>query len=261
MTKLTRTGKLTEKMLNQRQNAILKILGDKEQTSVKTLSDSLQVSSVTIRQDLNLLEEEGLLKRVHGGAVLKDADDLGSRLGVHYERKLRIARKLASHVCEGETILIESGSVNALLARELMKLRQVTVVTSNVYIARQFRKNKGASIILLGGIYQHESESLVGMLAKATIDQLHIQKAFMGIDGYTPEGGFMLRDLLRAEISGHIIRRAEEVFIVSDSSKFGRPGLTNICRLEDVAHIATNRDLERKYQDEFRKAGIEMILA
>ncbi|MGW8316890.1 MAG: DeoR family transcriptional regulator [Bacteroidales bacterium] len=248
-------------MLNLRQNEILKILGDNEQTSVRTLSDRLQVSSVTIRQDLNLLEEEGLLKRVHGGAVLKDADDLDSRLGVHYDRKLKIARRLASHVCEGETILIESGSVNALLARELARLRQVTVVTSNVYIARQFRKSKGTSVILLGGIYQHESESLVGMMTRACIDQLHLQKAFMGIDGYTREGGFMLRDLLRAEISSYIIRKAEEVFIVSDASKFDRPGLTNICEMSDIRHIATNKDLNPAFMEEFRDAGIDLILA
>ncbi len=236
-------------------------MGDGAKASVKTLSDRLQVSSVTIRQDLNILEGEGLLRRVHGGAVLKDDDDLDSRLGVHYERKLRIARKVASHVCEGETILIESGSVNALLARELVRLRKVTVITSNAFIARQFRKNIRADVILLGGIYQHESESMVGMLARSGIDQLHIQKAFMGIDGYTSDGGFMLRDLLRAELSAHIIRKAQEVFIVSDASKFGRTGLTGICRLQDVHHIATNKDLHPSFQAAFRKAGIDLILA
>ena len=104
--------------MNQRQSEILKILGENDRTSVNTLAGRLQVSSVTIRQDLNLLESEGLLKRIHGGAVLKDADDLGSRLGINYERKLRIARKVATRVHEGETVLIESGSVNALLARD-----------------------------------------------------------------------------------------------------------------------------------------------
>ena len=76
-------------MLNQRQNDILKILGENDRTSVNSLAERLKVSSVTIRQDLNLLESEGLLKRVHGGAVLKDADDLESRLGINYEQKLR----------------------------------------------------------------------------------------------------------------------------------------------------------------------------
>jgi DeoR/GlpR family transcriptional regulator of sugar metabolism len=248
-------------MLNERQNKILGILGEDDQTSVNELSEKLHVSSVTIRQDLNALESEGLLKRVHGGAVFKDGDDLANRLGVNYERKLRIAKKVAGLVNEGETILIESGSVNVLLARELLKIKKVTIMTTNVFIARQFRKNEQANIIILGGIYQHNSETLVGKITKSCIDQVNIDKAFIGIDGYTTENGFMLRDLFRAEISSHIIQKAKEVCIISDSSKFGKVALTNICYPSDIKHIATNDDLSSKYQDEFKKAGVGLILA
>ena len=247
-------------MLNERQNKILKILGKNDQTSVNDLSEELKVSSVTIRQDLNFLEAEGLLKRVHGGAVLKDADDLENRLVVNYDKKLLIARKLASLVGEGETILIESGSVNALLARELLKIKKVTIITTNVYIARQFRKNDQANIIILGGIYQHDSETLVGKITKTCIDQLNIDKAFIGIDGYTTISGFTLRDLFRAEISSYIIQKAKDVYVVSDSSKFGKTELTNICYLSDIHHIATNEDLGIQFQDEFTKAGVDLIL-
>ncbi len=248
-------------MLNERQNRILEILGNNDQTSVNSLSQMLSVSSVTIRQDLNYLESEGLLKRVHGGAVLKDADDLVNRLGVNYEKKLRIAKKVSSFVNEGETILIESGSVNVLLARELFKIKKVTIITTNVYIARQFRKNEQANIIILGGIYQHDSETLLGKMTKTCIDQINIDKAFVGIDGYTAEAGFTLRDLLRAEISSYIIQNAQDVFIVSDSSKFGKTELTNICYPSDIQHVATDSDLTFDFQQEFKEAGIDLILA
>ena len=247
-------------MLNERQNRILEILGLNNRTSVNELSQKLDVSSVTIRQDLNFLEAEGLLKRVHGGAVLKDGDDLDNRLGKNYEKKLRIAKKLASMVSEGETILIESGSANVLFARELVKIKKVTIMTTNVYIARQFRKNTQANIVILGGIYQSDSETLVGKITKACIDQVNIHKAFIGIDGYTTEDGFTLRDMFRAEISSHIIQTAKDVFVVSDSSKFGCTGLTNICQLTDIQHIATNNDLDFAFQEEFRTAGIDLIL-
>jgi DeoR/GlpR family transcriptional regulator of sugar metabolism len=248
-------------MLNERQNKILKILGKNDQTSVIDLSEKLEVSTVTIRQDLNFLEGEGLLKRVHGGAVLKDADDLENRLGVNYEKKLRIAKKVASFVNEGETILIESGSINVLLARELLKIKKVTIITTNVYIARQFRKNEQANIIILGGIYQHNSETLVGKITKTCIDQINIDKAFIGIDGYTTEAGFTLKDLFRAEISSYIIQKAKDVFIVSDSSKFGKTELTNICYPTDIQHLATNNDLSIQFQEELKNAGIDLILA
>ncbi len=248
-------------MLNDRQNKILEILGRDNRTSVNELSSQLEVSSVTIRQDLNYLEAEGLLKRVHGGAVLKDGDDLDNRLGKNYEKKLSIAKKLASLVNEGETILIESGSANVLFARELVKIKKVTIMTTNVYIARQFRKNTLANIVILGGIYQHDSETLVGKITKSCIDQININKAFIGIDGYTTEDGFTLRDMFRAEISSHIILKAKDVFVVSDSSKFGCTGLTDICQLTDIQHIATNADLDPAFQKEFREAGIDLILS
>ena len=248
-------------MLNERQKRILEILGNDNQMSVNSLSEVLGVSSVTIRQDLNYLEAEGLLKRIHGGAVLKDGDDLDNRLGKNYEKKLRIAKKVASLVNEGETLLIESGSVNVLLARELVKIKRVTIMTTNLYIARQFRKNEQANIVILGGIYQHDSETMVGKITKACIDQVNIDKAFIGIDGYTEENGFMLRDLFRAEISSYIIQKSKDVYIMSDSSKFGRTELTNICYPSDIQHIATDDDLNVEFKEEFEKAGIDLILA
>lgn len=247
-------------MLNKRQTKILELLGHSDEISVSELAKKLKVSSVTIRHDLNLLENEGLLKRIHGGAVLKDADNIDNRLGINYDKKLRIARKVATLVNDGETILIESGSTNSLLARELIN-KNVTIITTNIYIARQFRKEKEADVIILGGLYQHESESLVGKITKNCIDQIHFDKAFIGIDGYTPETGFTLRDLFRAEISAYIIRKSQEVFIVSDSSKFGKTGLTNICSACDIQHIATDDELDKSYIKEFRDAGIDIILA
>ena len=247
-------------MLNERQSKILKLLDRDSQTSVRELAVLLGVSSVTIRQDLNFLESEGLLKRIHGGAVMKDADDIASRLGINSEKKLRIARKVATYIQDGETILIESGSTNALLARELLK-KNVTIITTNVYIARQFRKKEQARIILLGGMYQHESESLVGRITRYCIDQINYDKAFIGVDGYTSKTGFTLRDLFRADISSYIIKKSKEVFVVTDSSKFGKSELTNICNACDIHHVATDSDLDKQFIREFRQAGIDLILA
>jgi DeoR/GlpR family transcriptional regulator of sugar metabolism len=248
-------------MLNDRQVNILKLLEVNNLTSVNELSVRLSVSSATIRQDLSYLESEGLIKRVHGGAVLEDAEDLSNRLGFNYDKKLRIARMAAGLVNDGETILIESGSTNALLARELAKKKNITIITTNVYIARQLRKSEKTGVILLGGIYQPASESLVGKITRLSLDQINFDKAFIGIDGYTAEAGFTLRDLFRAEISSYIIKKASDAIIISDSTKFGKTELTNICYLADINRIATDNELNSYYQAEFKKSGIDLMLA
>jgi DeoR/GlpR family transcriptional regulator of sugar metabolism len=207
------------------------------------------------------MDSEGLLKRIHGGAVLRDADDLSNRLAINYERKLKIAKKAAACVNEGETILIESGSLNALLAREIARKKNVKIITTNVFIARQFRKNEQAQVILLGGLYQHQSETLVGKITKTCIDQINYSKAFIGIDGYTTDSGFTLRDLYRSEISTYIIQKSREVYIVTDSSKFGKRELTNVCYPQDVQHVATDKDLDDRYIRELTDAGVHLILA
>lgn len=245
--------------MNERHSQILRHLSKDHETSVKNLTDVLGVSSVTIRQDLNFLEQEGLLRRVHGGAVLKDADDIANRLGVNYEGKLKIARKAAEYVSSGETVLIESGSVNALLARELVKKGQINIITTNIYIARQFRKNPDAKIILLGGIYQHQSESTIGKITKLCIDNINFSKAFIGIDGFTEESGFTSRDFFRAEISTHIIQKCKDVFILSDSGKFGQIAITNICAPSEIQHVITDYKLPKAHHQSLQGQGVEVL--
>ncbi len=247
--------------MNTRQNKILDLISESGETSVSRLSEILKVSTVTIRQDLNLLEEEGLLKRIHGGAVLRDPEDISIRLGFNYETKRHIAVKAAEFVDEGETVLLESGSINALLARELVKKGNVTIITTNVYIARQFRKNKDAKIILPGGIYQHESESMVGPLVKSCLDQLYFKKAFIGIDGFTPETGFTSRDMMRADISNYITGKSVETFVVTDATKFGQTEFIKICRPEEIDHIITDEGIDSRYREYFNDKSVDLILA
>jgi len=247
--------------MNDRQSKILGILSVGDQISVNDLSRDLSVSSVTIRQDLNHLEKEGLLKRVHGGAVLRGADDITSRLGINYEKKIVIARRAAGLVEDGETIFIESGSINALFAKELLNRAGITVVTTNLFIARQMRKAKHLQVVLMGGIYQHESESVVGQLTKTCIEQVNFGKAFIGIDGFSPENGFTSKDMMRAEIAAKIINRSRETFVLTDSSKFGRSELCRICATEEIDCLITDRDVPQESRTFLTQKGVKVLLA
>jgi DeoR/GlpR family transcriptional regulator of sugar metabolism len=246
--------------MNRRQRKIINYLSRGGKTAVIDLAEQFGVSAVTIRQDLNYLEGEGFLKRVHGGAALQDADDISKRLVANYDKKLAIARKAASFVAEHDTILIESGSTNAILVKELGKRENINIITTNVFIARELKKNAHASIILLGGYYQHESESLVGSLTKLCLENVNFSKAFIGVDGFTYESGFTSSNMMRAEISGEIVKKSKDVFVLTDSSKFGKVHLASLFRPENITHLITDSGIpetDRRYLEE---RGVKVIV-
>jgi DeoR/GlpR family transcriptional regulator of sugar metabolism len=246
--------------MNERHKEILNLLVEKKEVSVNLLAEQLAVSGVTVRQDLNQLEKQGFIKRVHGGAVLNDTDDISTRLVFNYKQKMNIARKAASLVNEGETVLIEGGSTNALLARELGQKKGITIITPNVFIARELRENYDMSIILLGGLYQQQSESLVGKLAKLCIDHVNFHKAFIGVDGFTREAGFTGKDMMRAEINTYIAQKSQCVLVVTDSSKFGKVELTTYFGPDEVHYVITDNGIPAQDKAFLEKFSVHVII-
>ncbi|MGQ9617211.1 MAG: DeoR family transcriptional regulator [Spirochaetota bacterium] len=247
--------------MNNRQREILKVLAEHNRIKVKQLAEKLKVSTVTVRQDLNFLEEEGFLKRIHGGVTLRDSDDISIRLTFNYEQKLRIARKASEFVQPGETIMVEGGSTNTILVKEVSKKEGITIITPNIYIARESRKCGIKNIILLGGLYQWESESLIGSLTRVCIDHVNFKKAFIGVDGFTRENGFTSKDMMRAEIAIYIASKADEVFIVTDSSKFGRVELVKLFDAGSIDYLITDEGIPLDEREFILESGASVFIA
>jgi DeoR/GlpR family transcriptional regulator of sugar metabolism len=241
--------------MNERQKAILRILGEDGRLSVSELATRFEVSGVTIRQDLDYLQGQGLLRRIHGGAVLNSEEDILRRMGINYETKLAIAQKAASYVESGDTIFIEAGSSNAILARELGRRTGIRIVTNNVFIARTL-KDSELDVVLLGGVYQHDSECVVGRLAKLGLETLNFTKTFIGVDGFTEEYGFTCADMMRAEIAGVAIAKSPEVFVLTDSPKFGRIALVQMCEARQATHVITDNAIPAEYRRVLEDAGV-----
>ncbi len=182
-------------------------------------------------------------------------------MGINYEKKMSIAQAAKEFIREGETIFIESGSINALFAKEVSSVNNVTIITSNAFIARQIKSDISGSVILIGGIYQKESECLVGNLAKMCIKNLNFGKAFIGVDGFTPETGFTGRDMMRAELIMEVIRNSKQVFVLSDSSKFGKIALSKYCDAQEIHYLITDKDLKEEYKQYFDAVPVNLILA
>ena len=236
-------------------------MSDGRKVAVNELAENLNVSQATIRQDLTSLEKSGFLRRVHGGAILDETDDISHRMGINYDEKLMIAKAAVQFVDEGETIYIESGSINALFAQEVVKERKTTtIITNNAFIARQIGKNAEGRVILLGGIYQPESECLVGNLVRECLNKLNFVKAFIGVDGFSEKTGFTGRDMMRAEINYEVIQKSPQTFILTDSSKFGKITLSKYCDAKDIQYLITDKDIPKNYYNLFEETGVKIII-
>ncbi|MDL2318360.1 DeoR/GlpR family DNA-binding transcription regulator [Eubacteriales bacterium OttesenSCG-928-A19] len=255
--------------MQTRQEKILEQIVSEGSQTVQALSTSLGVSQVTIRKDLSLLAERGLIRREHGIAVLAAQDDLSGRLAYHHANKRRIASLAASSISDGETVMIESGSCCALLAQTLAQERQgVMIVTNSTFITEMVRPYPGIRVTLLGGEFQPGSQVLVGPLIQRCVETFHVDKLFIGMDGFESPGIFMGNDYLRAEAVRHMSMRAERVIILSESEKFLRQGTVSLMFVDRVAGLVTDDALDPEietllsgYQLEIRKAGEEEMNA
>ena len=244
-------------IMNLRQQTVLQRVNDNKRMSVSELAQATHVSEVTIRHDLNLLEQQGLLKRVHGFALALESDDIDARMMRHFAVKQKLANHAAALVNDGETIFIESGSSNALLAHQLAKRPGITLVTVSGYIARQL-KDSACEVILLGGIYQKKSDSMVGPLTQLCLRHVHFSKAFIGIDGYQMDTGFTGRDMLRAEVINSVLAKGAENIILADASKFGQVHQNLLTPISAVNKVITDNRLPTRYQQQLTTLGIQV---
>jgi DeoR/GlpR family transcriptional regulator of sugar metabolism len=220
---------------------ILDIISERKKLEVNVLAELLGVSKVTVRKDLDQLEEMGVLRREHGFALMGSMDDVGRRMAYHYEIKKRIAQAAARTVVDGETVLIESGSCCALLAEELANTkRDITIITNSVFIANHIRHAAHTKIILLGGDYQSESQVLVGPITIKCAEDFFTDKLFVGADGFTEKYGFTGRDHLRAETVQGITKQTRHVMVLTDSEKFSRQGVVGLVRTRDIFAVYTD---------------------
>ncbi|MCT4704047.1 DeoR/GlpR family DNA-binding transcription regulator [Enterobacteriaceae bacterium H20N1] len=243
--------------MNSRQQIILQMVIDQGRMSVTDLAKTTGVSEVTIRQDLNLLEKRSYLRRAHGYAVPLESDDVETRMMNNYTLKRTLAEFAATLVNDGETVFIENGSSNALLARTLAEHKRVTLITVSSYIAHLL-KDTNCEVILLGGIYQKKSESMVGPLTRQFIQQVHFNKAFIGIDGFLPETGFTGRDMMRADVVNAVLEKGSEAIVLTDSSKFGAIHPYTLGPIECFSRVITDDGLNATTHQQLLDNGVQV---
>jgi DeoR family fructose operon transcriptional repressor len=249
---------------NQRRAGILETLGREGRVNVTQLTQAFHTSDTTIRSDLRELEREGLLRRVHGGAVsLKKAyNEMSSndRMNINKNEKIGIAKACAALIKDGDTLMIDSGTTTRCLAKELAERGNLTVVTDALLIAQEFVYDNSVNVILLGGHLDLQYQFVFGNDAVAQLQTYRADKMVISTDGVSVEHGLTTYHHQEADVSRQMIGRANQVIAIADHSKIGKEGfsyiapLSSIHTLVTVAHTVNETELEK-----FRMQGIEVI--
>lgn len=243
-----------------RTGLILDLLVKEKKLEVAELSEHLGVSQVTIRKDLDAMEAQGLITREHGYAVLSSTDDIKGRLAWHYEEKREIACRAADLVKDGDTIMIESGSCCALLAKALTELRRgVTIITNSAFIADYIRRSSDFEIVLLGGIYQQDAQVMVGPMVRQCAENFWVDRFFIGVDGWSARTGFTNQDQMRAQAVRDMARQADHIIVLTESDKFMRRGTVPLNLKDRVSAVITDQNIREEIRAELGLLGIEVL--
>lgn len=248
------------KDLNKRTNQILEFLTEEHKIEVSDLAERLGVSQVTVRKDLDELESQGIIVREHGFACLRSTDNLHGRLAYHYEAKKKIATRAAQLISDGDTLMIESGSCCALLAEELAATKKdLTIITNSAFIADYIRGKSNFQLVLLGGIYQQDSQVLVGPMIRQCVENFFVKYFFIGTDGYSGRTGFTNRDQMRAQAVRDMARQAEQIVILTESEKFTRHGIVPLNLRDYPRTVITDSRISKEASSELEQNHIEVI--
>lgn len=245
-----------------RTNRILELLVKEKKLEVAEISGHLGVSQVTVRKDLDAMEAQGLITREHGFAVLSSTDDIKGRLAWHYEEKRKIACLAADLVKDGDTIMIESGSCCALLAKALTEIRKgVTIITNSAFIADYIRRESDFQIVLLGGIYQQYAQVMVGPMVRQCAENFWVDRFFIGVDGWSARTGFTNQDQMRAQAVRDMARQADQVIVLTESDKFTRHGTVPLNLKDRVSTVITDQNIGEEIRQGLYQLGIEVIIS
>jgi DeoR family transcriptional regulator of aga operon len=253
-------------LVAERRHRIVELLREHGRVTVEAMASRFATSAVTIRSDLAALEAAGALERTHGGALpSKDEEDrpLAVKQTLHHAEKVRIAQLAAALIKDGETVILDSGSTTAEIAKQIRKLelQSINVITNALNIATLLADLPFVQLIMPGGILRPESNSLSGHMAEAALANLHADRLFLGADGLDPERGVMTPHLPEAQLNAKMIAISGQVIAVADSSKLRRRNISLIARVDQLHMLITDTAADPDVVAELERRGVEVRLA
>ena len=246
-----------------RRKQLLELVRQRGFAALPDLVDELQVSPSTIRRDLDYLEESGTAKRTHGGVWYTGPSPklphFEQRQQAQWDKKRMIAEVAAELIEDGDTILLDGGSTTYELAKLLVG-RSIQIVTNSLPVASLFTTSANHDVILLGGYVHLRSGVCLGPYANEMLKTLSVQRAILSVAGVTEKGCFN-SNLLLVETEQAMMRAADEVIVVADSTKFGHQSLARMCGLDDISKLVADHELSSDWRKRLKSHGIELFFS
>lgn len=247
-----------------RRSEIIRYLQENQRASTRRLSELFEVSEVTIRHDLNNLEKQGWIARIHGGAEialpLQSEQSFAERQRLHLAEKINIARAAAGLVEPGHTIMLDSSTTAFQLAHQLKGLSPLRVVTNNLQVVAVLSASNDIELVLVGGIVRNETASVVGPAAEEMLDRVNADYGFFGAAGVTIERGLTDADLREAQVKRAMVKAAGQVAVLLDSSKFGQRAFSTFATLAEVDHLFTDDGIPAEYREACGELGVQLTV-
>ncbi|MGO3153476.1 MAG: DeoR/GlpR family DNA-binding transcription regulator [Galactobacter sp.] len=249
----------------ERRERILQAVRDRGTVRVSDLAEEFDVSAMTVRRDIGALAEEGRLERIHGGARLRGGHVAEEPLPeaktlLNPVAKSAIARAAAARISPGEVVGIGSGTTALAFARQIVKVRDLTVATNCVPVAQVLWESSSAKVVLTGGD-RTPSEGLAGPIALQALEHLHLDTVVLGTHGLDIEAGCTTPNLLEAQVNRAFLQRARRSMILADAEKWGVVGLTTFASISDMDVLVTDPALPASACEALEAEGVEVVVA
>lgn len=249
---------------DQRHRQLLNLVETHKQMKVNDLSERLDVSKETIRRDLTVLENQGLLRKVHGSAVyIQTAVEtaFSKRQTTQHKEKQIIASLAAAELHEGDSIMIQAGTTTDILAVELAKRSGFTIITHSITVANLIYHGAGHNeIFLLGGKYHGKTTYTLGQVVTQQIGTYMADYAVITIGALNAEKGIMSHEHEEANIGTAMMRQAREIIVLADHSKIGRNALVPICQFNAIDILVTDQMPDPNTVEALQNANVKLLV-
>lgn len=250
---------------NHRRDKIYELIKEDGSAKVVNLARLFKVTEPTIRQDLEKLEEDGLVTREHGGAFLKNVSSNVPSVSLSHrenlDKKEAIALKCLEFIEPGDTIILDSGSTTTEIAKKLKGFRGLTVITNALNIALMIGAEPGIEVIVTGGEFKPPTLSLTGQKAADFFAGINAQKLFLATAGISLRAGLTYPSISDIVVKKAMIEAAEVTYLVADSTKIGKTAFASLGALSLINYIITDESIEDTHRQLFHDNEIELIIA